>query len=289
MTATKIHESYPDGYLQVALDNGQISVGVIPELGGRVVSLRHLGSGREWMWRPADFHGYFANETGDPFESGPLAGWDECLPTIAPCEWQGRELPDHGEVWSAACELDPYELLQGAIATTLNLPLSPLCFSRRLWLAGDTLHARYRLDHRGESDESYVWAMHPLLAIEPGDRLKLTAAIRAQLPPEDWLDTLEFPKASAGCAKAFARVAGEVEIGVANPATGRNLSIRWDAADHPVFGLWLTRGGWHGHHHLALEPTNALDDSLRDATARGVSGRIEAGATREWEVKLRLF
>ena len=90
-----------------------------------------------------------------------------------PCCWQGRDLPDHGEIWTAACELDEDELENGIIATSLDLPRSPFHFTRRLGLEGSSLIVRYRLVNRGPAEESYVWAMHPLLSVEAGDRLEL--------------------------------------------------------------------------------------------------------------------
>lgn len=32
-------------------------------------------------------------------------------------------------------------------------------------------------------------------------------------------------------------------------------------------GIWITRGGWRGSHHFALEPTNASCDALSEAPA----------------------
>ncbi|QJE95712.1 hypothetical protein [Luteolibacter luteus] len=277
-----------DGFMEVTLENGQVSISVMPALGGKVNSLLHLGSGREWMWKPEGFGGYFASKPATAFQEGTLAGWDECLPTIAPCLWNGRALPDHGEVWASACTLDEEALQHGVIHISLELPCSPLRFSRRLWLEGNQVILRYRLENTGDHEEAYIWAMHPLFSIEAGDRLELPADVRAQLPPGDWTETLSFGP-EGGALKAFARVEGEVGVGVCNPVAGRSLSIIWNGADYPFFGLWLTRGGWHGHHHLALEPTNSRHDALDDASQDGNAGFLAAGGgSREWEIRLNL-
>jgi hypothetical protein len=67
------------------------------------------------------------------------------------------------------------------------------------------------------------------------------------------------------------------------------LTIRWADSCNPIFGLWLTRGGWHGHHHLALEPTNAKDDGLVDAVTRGCHGTLSPFSRQEWSVEIELF
>ncbi len=83
------------------LGNEAVELAVVPELGARLVSLKDLRTGREWMWHPPGGLKLFRNRLGDDFSLSPLAGMDECPPTIAKCAWQGTELPDHGEVWSA--------------------------------------------------------------------------------------------------------------------------------------------------------------------------------------------
>ena len=58
----------------------------------------------------------------------PLVGADECLPTIAPCSWRGRELPDHGEVWNVPWAVDPEALENGILKTSVRLEISPFEF-----------------------------------------------------------------------------------------------------------------------------------------------------------------
>src|SRR5438445_361846 len=94
------------GFEVFILSNQEVELAVVPELGARIISLKDVRTGREWLWHPAGRRKLFRNRTGDNFERSPLVGLDECLPTIAPCSWQERDLPDHGEVWAAAWSLD---------------------------------------------------------------------------------------------------------------------------------------------------------------------------------------
>jgi hypothetical protein len=72
------------------LNNGEVELAVVPELGAKIISLKNLRTGREWLWHPMGGLELFKNQAGDDFSTSPLVGIDECLPTIAPCSWQGR-------------------------------------------------------------------------------------------------------------------------------------------------------------------------------------------------------
>lgn len=263
-----------------------LEVSVVPSLGARVVSLRNRLTGREWLWHAGTQPRHFANVLGDPFELSPLVGWDECLPTIGTCVCQGRALADHGEVWSAAWSVDPAAASETELRTRLRLPVSPLAFERTLRLAGPTLVAEYGLQNLSTQPEPFLWAMHPLLRVEPGDALELTGEMRQQLGHSPWLETLEFPKDQRACAKVFAGPLHLGQAGVRNHHTGDALRFEWSTAQLPLLGLWLTRGGWRDHHHLALEPTNGNTDSLAELVATDQADHLEPGETRRWSVTL---
>jgi hypothetical protein len=136
------------GFPAVVLCNALVGATVLPTLGARIVSLRSLRTSREWLWRAADGRGLFSSSAGNVFESGPLAGMDECLPTIAPCVDAGRKLPDHGEAWTSSWST---EVNDGGITNQLNLDCLPLRLRRRLTLAGNTLRLNYELTNLGSS------------------------------------------------------------------------------------------------------------------------------------------
>ena len=284
MTTFKTSVSDKDGFCSVHLENEFLSVSVVPELGARIVSLRDKQSGRDWLWRPSGPLKLWRNHRGDSFSKGTFVGADECLPTIGACLWNGRELPDHGEVWSGPWKLDEAAFTEGRINTTIRLPRSPLIFSRELSLVGSALRMNYTLTNAGSRPEAWLWAWHPLLSIESGDRLELPDEVdslfieTAKHPDarrgEIWnwpshgdrvrLDCLELDGDSSYL-KAFA---GPVQSGIArlfNEQNHTRLQLRWDAATLPYLGIWLTRGGYNGWHHLALEPTNLQADALADA------------------------
>ena len=287
------------GFETRTLRNAAIELVAIPSLGARIVSLRNRRTTREWLWHPGSELCLFRNEPTDPFERSPLAGWDECLPTIAACDWQGRCLPDHGEAWNTAWAVDERAWHEGALRTTLRLPITPFTFERTIRLDGARVHFAYRLENQSPLAERFLWAPHPLLRLEPGDQLELSSEARtsfiaesAPVPADSPLATgvrsLTLQDLDPAHAKVFAGPLTEGRLAVHNSRSGDGLEFEWDTDLHPFLGIWLTRGGWRGHHHLALEPTNTTTDSLAAAAAAGQSGVAAAQATLDWTLTLSL-
>jgi len=73
-----------------------------------------------------------------------------------------------------------------------------------------------------------------------------------------------------------------------NIAARDRLQFEWDTDRNNTLGLWLTRGGWNGYHHVALEPANGAADALTDAVKAGQGGLLAPQEKRSWQVKLRV-
>ncbi|HEU5122454.1 MAG TPA: hypothetical protein VFW05_00165 [Verrucomicrobiae bacterium] len=275
------------GFEVYELSNQELAVAVVPELGARIISLRNRRTGREWMWHPPGGLKLFRNRSGDPFFKSPLVGMDECLPTIEPCVWNGRLLPDHGEVWSAAWSVDEELWANGILKTEVELKQSPFRFERTLELQGNEIQLSYELTHSGTQDECYLWSLHPLLRLQPGDALNLPESTR-ELIPAGQMEIADLILAEGRCAKTFATPLSEGFVELENRISGDRLAFEWNAAENDTLGIWLTRGGWHGHHHLALEPTNGDSDALSIAAAQSRCGIVRAGSSNNWQLKITI-
>ena len=75
---TKVQRSIVEGFEVVELANDCLRISVVPELGAKIVSLIHLRTGREWMWKPERNPRYFSVSVETPFDEGPFLGADEC-------------------------------------------------------------------------------------------------------------------------------------------------------------------------------------------------------------------
>jgi hypothetical protein len=274
------------GFLLYSLGNEEVELAVVPELGARIVSLKNLRTGREWLWHPRGGLKLFGNRWGDDFSRSPLAGIDECFPTITPCVWNGRSLPDHGELWNAAWAVDETAWQNGALTTSVCPALSPFRFERTIQLENNEVRLSYRLSNTNGKAEKFLWALHPLLRLQPGDRLQLPDSSRAKFNGMAWINAVDAAIPETLHAKSFAWPVCEGWAAIQNLTTGDTLEFSWNPEHNPALGLWLTRGGWHGHHHFAIEPANADHDSLAAAVENDRCGTVAPGDTIGWEVSL---
>jgi galactose mutarotase-like enzyme len=268
------------GFAARVLANETVELVSVPELGAKIVSLKNLRTGREWLWHPHDTLHLFRNAAHDDFSLSPLAGVDECLPTILPCAWQGRPLPDHGEVWSQPWQVDEEAWQNGLLTTSINLKISPLKFRRTIELAGNEVRIDYKLINLSPGEERFVWAFHPLLRLSAGDELVLPESTRELLQGHSWIQSVSSVIPERKCAKVFARPISDGSAAIENKAQGDRLEFLWNAGEFNVLGLWLTRGGWHGHHHFAIEPTNADHHDC--------CGLIAGHSSASWQIQLRV-
>lgn len=289
----------------VVIESEAMRVGVLPGYGARVVSLIDKASGRDWM-----FQGGLAQHTGEDAVYGPDAavGWDECFPTVSPCDGHGtvwgRRLRDHGDLWGRAWTVDA----QSGQSLTTTYSAGEFSFSRSLVVIGPTLSANYRVKNKTTSDMPYMWALHGLLAVRPGETISLPGVteLRAtylsrhgemlSVPAVSWPQTsaaLGFPlsevqPAASGFAGKFYSEGG---VGLASVGRGDQwLAIGWGK---PIgaLGIWANYNGWptppHGH-HLALEPTTASADHLADALDNNTAAWLAPGAIANWTISITL-
>ncbi len=276
------------GFAVYRLNNEEVELAVVPELGAKIISLKNLRTGRQWMWHPPEGARLFANRPGDDFAHSPLIGADECLPTIAPCMWQGRELPDHGEVWSESWKVDAEAWANGILKTSVRLKISPFEFERVIELREHEIRLDYRLTNLSRQAEAFLWAFHPLLNLQSDDQLELPGATRALLNGAAWVDTVPLTTPGKKSAKVFAHPVTEGLTGIRNRTTGDRLEFTWNPAENDTLGLWLTHGGWHGHHHFAIEPTNSGSDALTLAMEQNHCGLVPAAESVSWQIGLRV-
>ncbi len=276
------------GFGIFSLENEFLRVSLVPELGAKIISLLNRRSGREWMNYPNESMKLHRNSLGDEFTSSTLVGWDECLPTIASCDWKDRHLPDHGEVWSMPWTIDQHAFGRGRLNASVNLSISPLKFKRGLFLNENEIHLNYELENLGGKPEEFLWAMHPLVSIKPGDTLELTPESLESIGNPAWIKSLAFEGGHLGCSKIFAGPIQNGRAAIKNSWSGDRLAFEWDTKINNMLGIWLTRGGWHGQHHMALEPCNGHADSIAEAKMRGHCGIIQPNSRIQWHVTIRV-
>ena len=277
----------------VVLSSDRMSLSVDPGFGARVMDLTDLATGRQWL-----LTGPKAQDTSETavYRGAASRGWDECFPTILPCDnqaWGGR-LRDHGMLWGrpwTVVEAGPQDL-------TARFDGDGIRFTRRLAVSGPQLTASYAVTSTRAVAVPYMWSQHCVLHVTPFDRISLAGQGRMEAAglTFDWPDhpsrnlTRVGPTDEGFVLKSYAPVSGE---GMAQ-VSGRQGGVRfdWDGAAVPALGLWLDYGGWPEEaplHQLAIEPTTAGADDLAGAMALGQERWLAPGDTHNWSVRLTLL
>ncbi len=311
VVAGPLHGPYPS----IVLQNARLRVVAVPMLGAKVVSLVDRVTEREWLTQ-----GQPPKDSASPealFGASAAYGWDECLPTVAPGPDPvvvGGRLRDHGDAWGRPTELT---VLGGALETwTAGLGWS-YGFRRSLSLDGSVVVAHYAIVNRepaGGRTLPFLWAMHPLLDLEPGARISLPAEVREVVVSQAAGVGIEaganvaWPVAAPSRGLASLRLdevrpidAGEALKLYAGPLTegraaveaidGSSLTIAWDVAVAPFLGLWLDYGGWPSTaplQQVALEPTTAPSDGLSEAIADNRARWLAPGERVDWTVRIEV-
>lgn len=322
----RLETTWFESWQAFELSNDAMRIVVVPELGGKIVSIKSLPTGREWLWKnphlPIRTPCVGASYTRD-HDSG---GWDEVFPTVDPCAvddspWGENTLTDHGELWcrpwqviSQSAESDQFATLTMAVDGN---PL-PFRFERTSELAAEhgPLTIRYTLSNRAKSSLPYLWAAHPLVAIEPGMVISLPAKTqlfcKSGLPADvfaedtrfDWPtvqrkdgDTFDFstvPEADIGLAfKLFTKQLKEGWVEIADTKNEENLRFSFDLAEIPHLSLWLNYGGWSGagttpYFNAGIEPTTSPCDRLDDALSEHSCKHIPNGKSHRWSLTISL-
>ncbi len=243
------------------------------------------------------------------FEDGPCAGIEECLPTVGSSgpETEGGPAPDHGDFWQLQWNVDE------ANAEEIRLHAQgfsrTLRFTKQLTLQGAALHIRYTVRNTGDVPQSFLYACHPLFAVDPGDQILLPPEVRSlrlnysrgdrvgtsgetitwpNSPADPYLNLAK--SQAAGTAEMFYTTRlQEGRCGIYRTVHRQMLLVTFDASVLPFLGVWLCYGGWPGgagaqQYAVALEPTTSPHNTLANAQRDKCAVLIDAGAISTWEI-----
>ncbi len=312
------------GFPALTFTNGSISLTIVPELGGKISSLRDLRNGREWLWTSPTLP-YSRQPYGASYiQKADVGGWDECFPTVGNCQypldpWKGIALPDHGEIWSSPWGVEIHEDGQSCtIHTTIKGTALDYEFRRSVTITAGSpdLLVEYSAKNISDADLAAIWSIHPIIAIEPGMQLILPEGAKMHCwssEPADLLsntDTFSWPMKipfngqewsltkipdRAGFAlKLWSEplIPGQGYAAVA--ASDGELRFTFDTDQVTQIGAWMNYGGWSGtggqnYYNLALEPCFGAQDSLEVAIKEySQFATIPANGIRYWSLRIHL-
>ena len=307
----------------VTLESLWLRVRTRPSCGAKLIELRSLRTGRDWLWKnPRQMIRQgkpFADYVGE-FDSG---GWDELFPNVSPVpsgadlEYWGRDgLTDHGELWFRSWEseqADKRHCLQSVWP-------APDGFRFQRGMCVDARAARLRCSYEVENlsgvSMPFVWAAHPLFRCGPG----MSLDIRRDCPIEsvqchgvafdripsrgcwgDLVDRFLCLGSEAGWShedlhcgltlKVFLRTEAGSPVSLIDRESGERLTVSHDGGDVTHTAVWLNLGGWSGdrgdrHCNVGLEPTTyPADVPPADSPPAAL---LEPGERRVWSISVSI-
>lgn len=294
------------GLQAITLENDGLRVDLFPEAGAKIYNL---------VFKPRDYQLLWHNPRiepkcvglGESYDDNFSGGWDELFPNDAPTHFEGRDLPDHGELWCQPWKMEVVRETAAEVTVHLCRPSTAMLVEKWITLrAGETvLRFRHRITNLGKVPANFLWKLHPALRVGEHHRVDVPGR-RAEFVGPDWsrLDGAErefdWPIAR--------NAAGETaDLRFVLPATSgkrdfvyvKELKDGWcavtDTRRQVGFGLvfprdvfkwvWLfmPAGGWRGIQTVILEPCTAYPKDLHIAAKNGTCSRLEPGGVLECE------
>lgn len=306
----------------LTLETAAVQVVVVPELGGKIVSLLDKHSGREWLLPPQRAYAQGAARRAG-FVEQDMSGWDEMFPTINAGAYpvhgthNGALLPDHGEVWSAAWAHDTDNA--DAIALSVQGQALPYTLARTIrGVAENALRLEYEVVNTGAETLYALWAAHPQFVVDDATRIVLPRSVTQvvnvlatdELPEDEQLYDWTEAVTPAGEKLPLDRVrpdavrkhrkfylppeqpAGWVGLwqaaGLQQADGGAWLRLAWDVASVPYLGVWVDERSYNTSLTVALEPSTGYYDSLTRAWQNGRVMELPPNVPYRWALEVSL-
>lgn len=316
---TSIRTAPGQGFDRIILDNAVARVVVVPDLGGKIVSLVRIASGREYLISLPSDEDFRKPSFGGTFVDYNNVGFDECIPTIAACDYPegkfaGFQLPDHGDVWSLPWQ---HEIRDSGVMLSVQGRSLPFVFRKYLSLQGATLRIEYELLNTSDARFQFLWSAHPLLTTEPGTTILLpidsgellidsskgkrlgskgescTWPIATQKNGQT--DDLRLMKTRGEASdKLYTPRLSKGYCGLYHPNANESIVFKFDVESVPYVGLWVCHGGVGPDnpkepYTIAMEACNGRPDSLREAIGRGESSTLLPHELKQWAIHVELL
>ncbi|GLX66342.1 DUF5107 domain-containing protein [Paenibacillus glycanilyticus] len=312
MSITKWSKTEEQGYEVLQGENAFICVRLVPERGGKIISLVNKRTGTEWIHRTE--RPWTALRNGMNWDDGDQGGWDEMFPTIEACScpdepWQDKRFPDHGEVW---CMPWTYAIEGESLFLQVEGRQIPYRFGKRISLSGSELLLEYEVENPTRHLFSYLWAAHPLLNIRAGMKLEVPPSLNEieiayshgerlgrlsdlnRFPLAEGrngetvdLSILEEKDKNAGEKYYFTGKLQEGNVRLTDPMSGESMMYRFAPGEVPYLAIWAHYGAF-GDYTFAVEPATGYMDSVHRAHELGKVKQVLPGGTNRWALRVEL-
>ncbi len=291
----------------ITIENPHIRVMVDPTHGGRIDSIRTPDDAKDWIYASSDA-GAQASPTGTDYDDLWAGGFEELFPSDAPGMFEGRALPDHGELWNSQLEVRDQDDL--SVDMVLHCRSVPARFEKRISIEPDSARVSiaYGISNLGDQPLHYLFKLHAAMRVAGGDELLLPGGNVTRVSAEfsrlmgapdgaEWpivagvgdepTDLSIVPERSAD-GQEFVYVSGLPAgwCGLRRPSEGRQFVMRYSLDDFPHCWLFMALGGWRDHYTVVLEPCTNIPKDLAAAKRAGTCAVLSPGASRSYSVSI---
>ena len=260
----------------VFLENEDLKISVIPELGGKISSM---------IWKPSHFQfaaqpkgKYEKPKFGDDFSLFDASGIDDCFPCLHAGidSISGYKYPDHGEIWSASMDCRHES---SSVSLAYESPHFPYRYEKNISICNNSVFLNYHIENIGKNPFPCIWAFHGLMRYEEGMKINYPADTTSFLNVLDSAllgkagtmhsidgnyDFRRPPKASPPSMVKY-YLANPVPQGQCSfyyPSHKLGCRLFYDSKLLPYLGVWITAGEFRGDYNCALEPCNGFYDDI---------------------------
>jgi len=283
------------GFPLVRLENEVLRVEVLPAFGGKLWSIEHRPTCRQFLWHHPR-HRLRALPLGASYDDHFFGGFDELLPNDVPENVQGESLVDHGELWTTP--LAPR--IEGqALVLTGQLPITPVFYKKTLRLEGDHLVLDYALANIGRRPLDLLWKLHPALRISPGAELLVPARIGRVADPQwsrvkdhseiDWQERKDLhrvPPLEGTTEFLYLLELSEGRCALRHRAENWSFAMTFSKEIFRSVWIFASFGGWRNLELLILEPCTTPQLSLAASASARQCLHLEPGETLQAAVSI---
>ncbi|MBA7560566.1 hypothetical protein ES708_02195 [subsurface metagenome] len=162
----KIKETKLEDFKALTIKNKKISLTIIPELGGKIISIINRETGFDFIWRNKTIKlQKFSYDSNFAFSDS--SGINECFPTIFPCKyicfpWENIMIPDHGEIWPLSFKT---VVKENKIIQDVHGVRFPYIFTRVIGINNNTIKLSYKVENLSQFKFNFIWAIHPIFKL----------------------------------------------------------------------------------------------------------------------------
>lgn len=292
------------------LENNKIKIKILPDYGGKILSIINKESNREILFQNLEL--LKTPTYGSVFSEYDSSGFDECFPSIDKGIYpegsrKGLKIPDHGEVWAMPWKI---EINDNKVYLEVTSKKFQYTLKKTINLINNKIKIDYKLINFGSDDLAYIWTPHILFNCDENTKIVVPNHLNKIISLESSSTHLEYMKEYSypytldknneifdlsmveklnknNCEK-FYFLEKTPWSKIINLKTNESVTIKVPIEKVPYLGVWRTQGGYRGDYNIALEPCTGIYDSIEDGIKRNKIERVEKNMTNTWWLELEI-